>query len=99
MLTPARPYLHTTPHQAQNDFKSLFLRLHGHLPMPEGEGESYLMTMDNVHAVASGTSFYNRALPNNFVDLGFSATAMHWLSRLPAKIPDGLHSAYTSDGR
>lgn len=66
--------------------------------MPEGEGESYLMTMNNVHAMASGTSFYNQALPNGFVDLAFSATAMHWLSRLPAKIPDALHSACTTDG-
>ena len=65
--------------------------------MPEGEGESYLLTMENVYAVASGTSFYNQALPN-FVDLAFSATAMHWLSRLPGQIPDALHSACTNDG-
>ena len=70
--------------QASNDWASLFR-------LTEGEA------VDNAFVVASGTSFYNQCLPASTVDLGFSATAMHWLTQLPAPIPDALHSACSAD--
>ena len=42
--------------------------------------------------MASATSFYEQILPAGSLDLGFSATAMHWLSEKPADISDHVHS-------
>ena len=40
---------------------------------------------------ACGTSFYKQCFPTGSVILGFSATAMHWLSKKPCDITDALH--------
>ena len=79
----------TVEDQAQNDFKSLFLRLHKQIDGPP----SYLNEFDNVFCMASGTTFYQQCFPSQSVDLGFSATAMHWLTRAPCNLEDVLHSA------
>ena len=39
----------------------------------------------------SATSYSRQVLPAGSLDLGFSATAMHWLSRKPADISDQVH--------
>lgn len=70
--------------QPSNDWASLFRLTEG-------------AAIENAFVVASGTSFYNQCLPASTVDLGFSATAMHWLTELPAQIPDALHSACSTD--
>ncbi len=62
-----------------NDFSALFRLLHG----PSGLSE-----IPNLFHFASGTSFHHQILPDGTLSLGFSATAMHWLSRLPATLPD-----------
>ncbi|KAI8520586.1 hypothetical protein Bbelb_003400 [Branchiostoma belcheri] len=80
--------------QPVNDFKSLFLRLQGLLPMPENN--SYFKDFANTYVTACGTSFYAQSYPPNFVDLGFSATAMHWLQKKPCNLTDALH--HTSAG-
>jgi hypothetical protein len=86
---PKRPIFVWYEDQAQNDFKSLFLRLHQQIPGPA----SYLADFDNVYCMASGTTFYDQCFPHNSVDLAFSATAMHWLTRAPCQFDDVLHSA------
>ena len=54
---------------------------------------------DNVYVLASGSSFYQQCFPPASIDLGFCATAMHWLTVTPAGgIADALHSAASSDG-
>jgi len=72
--------------QARNDFNALVKILHGLTQF-----ESYLDEHDNVHALESGSSFYSQILPINSLDLGFSATAMHWLSQKPCNIKNHVH--------
>ena len=94
---PAAPIVVAYEDQAQNDWVSLFHLTQGSLPA-EVQPPTYLDgSVDNVYVLASGTSFYNMCLPPGSVDLAFSATAMHWLTKLPCAIPDALHQACSSD--
>ena len=72
--------------QARNDFNALVQILHGLTQF-----NSYLEEFDNVHVLESGSSFYRPILPANSLHLGFSATAMHWLSQKPCDIADHVH--------
>ena len=67
--------------QPRNDFNALFQILNGGTPI-----ESYLDDFEGLHVSAAATSFYRRVLPPGSLDLGFSATAMHWLSAKPCEI-------------
>ena len=68
--------------QPANDFSSLF----GWLAGPH----SYLHDIDGGFAYASGKSFYEQLFPDEYVDIGWSANAAHWLSRVPCAIVDHL---------
>jgi DNA-binding transcriptional ArsR family regulator len=72
-----------------NDFSALFRLLHGLLPGKEAVG---LADLPGVFTFASGTSFHRQVFPNATLALGFSATAMHWLSRLPATLSEHVHA-------
>lgn len=72
--------------QANNDFNALVKILHGHTQF-----ESYLPGSENVHVLESGSSFYSPILAANTLHLGFSATAMHWLSQKPCDISNHVH--------
>jgi len=72
--------------QARNDFNALVQILHGLTQF-----DSYLDDYENVYALESGSSFYTNILPTNSLDLGFSATAMHWLSQKPCDINNHVH--------
>jgi len=89
--------------QARNDFNALVGILHGLTQF-----ESYLNELPNVHALESGSSFYQPILPANSLHLGFSATAMHWLRKTPSVISNHVHmvgaegeelQAFTEQGR
>ena len=56
------------------------------------DNKTYLQNFPNVFAFCSGTSFYSQVVPSDSVDVGFSATAMHWLSKLPCNITDHVHA-------
>ncbi len=73
--------------QPRNDYNAIFQMVHG-----VGGQASYLDRFDNVQVLASATSFYQPILPKGTLDLGFSATAMHWLSRKPCDIPDHVQA-------
>ncbi|XP_067678894.1 uncharacterized protein [Haliotis asinina] len=62
-----------------NDFNSLFKRMSGIIPDPP----SYLLEMDNVYVLASGTNFYKQCVPSNSIHFMMSMTSVHWLSRTP----------------
>lgn len=47
---------------------------------------------DDVHVLASGRSFYRQILPIGSLHLGFSASAMHYLSRMPGIVADHVHA-------
>jgi hypothetical protein len=78
---PQRPISVVYTDQPRNDYNSLFRIVHGLTPLP-----SYLDQTEDVYVLASATSFYRQMLPAGTLDLGFSATAMHWLSRKPCDI-------------
>ena len=86
---PTRPITVTYTDLPRNDFSALFRMLDG----SRGEFRSYLQDYENVFAFASGTSFHRQILPSESLDLGFSATAMHWISRIPGQITDHVHAA------
>ncbi len=66
-----------------NDFSSLFVTL-------AGDPDSYMRNDPHVHALAAGRSFYERTLPGEYVDLGWSSYAAQWLSRIPRPLPDHI---------
>jgi hypothetical protein len=72
--------------QANNDFNALVKIVHGMT-----EFDAYLNSYDNIRIFESGASFYTPALPANTLDLGFSATAMHWLSATPCELSNHVH--------
>ena len=72
--------------QSRNDFNALVQILHGHTSFA-----SYLAEFPNARVLQSGASFYTPVLAKSSLHLGFSATAMHWLSSKPADITDHVH--------
>jgi len=77
--------------QPRNDYNPIFRMIHGLSAMP-----SPVAGLDDCYVSASATSFYDRILPRGTLDLGFSATAMHWLSRKPCDIPDHVQAVGAS---
>ena len=61
--------------QPRNDFNALIANVYG-----LGSFDSYLERRDDIFPLVSGTSFYRQIVPSGTLDIGFSATAMHWLS-------------------
>jgi hypothetical protein len=86
---PGQPISITYTDLPHNDFSVLFRRLHGvldacdQLPFANTEG---------LYTFASGTSFHRQVFPDSTLSLGFSATAMHWLSTRPGVIADHVHA-------
>ncbi len=72
--------------QARNDFNALVQILHGLTDF-----DTYLNEIDDLRILQSGASFYTSVLPADSLHLGFSATAMHWLSAKPCNISDHVH--------
>lgn len=77
--------------QPRNDFNALFQILSG-----DSDFRSYLQHLSDVYVTACGTSFHDQMLASGSMDFGFSATAMHWLSRKPANISDHVHAVGAS---
>lgn len=89
---PRRPIQIVYTDLPGNDYSALFRWLHGEQPGVR----SYLVEHRGVYVCAAGTSFYQQVLPPGCVHLGFSATAMHWLSRKPMDIADHVHAVGAS---
>ncbi len=47
--------------------------------------------------ILKGRSFYEKSLPSDTLHFGFSATAMHWLSRLPCTLSSHIHPVGASE--
>ena len=84
--TPDKPIAVIYTDQPRNDYNALFRIVHGLT-----EFDSYYDAYPNVFVLASATSFYRQIVPANTLNLGFSATAMHWLSRKPGDISNHVH--------
>ena len=72
-----------------NDFSTLFRLTQGLLG---ADGRAPLAEIPNLHILGSGTSFYRQVVGTGTLSLGFSATAMHWLSRRPCMIKDHVQA-------
>lgn len=72
--------------QPRNDFNALVQMIHGLGPF-----ESYLERSQNVRPLFSASSFYLPICPPNSVNLGFSATTMHWLRQKPCDLENHVH--------
>jgi hypothetical protein len=71
-----------------NDFTTLFDTI-------EGSPHTYLGPPD-VFAFAAGRSFYERIFPAASVALGWSAIAMHWLSKVPMPIEGHVYCTFAT---
>ena len=72
-----------------NDFAALF-RLTQGLSGPRAQPP--LAEAPGLFIFASGSSFYRQIFPDAALSLGFSATAMHWLSARPCMIRDHVQA-------
>lgn len=70
-----------------NDWGSLFSTV-------EEADDSYLCAAADVYPAVIGRSFYGRLVPDEHVLVGWSAIAVHWLSRLPADLPGAVYCAF-----
>ena len=71
-----------------NDFSALFKNLLGVGPET---ANTYLTDIENVFVNACGIGFHRQLLPDASLDIGFSATAMHYISEKPCPIDNHVH--------
>ena len=83
---PDRPIEMIYTDLPRNDFSQVFQIVHG----LTGEA-TYLNEVSGVHVMASGTSFHEAIVPAQTLDLGFSATASHYITAVPCNIEDHVH--------
>ena len=89
-IRPEHPIVVTHTDIPDNDFSALFRTL-------RDDPFSYLRTDRATFASAVGRSYLSQILPSEGVHLGWSAWAIHWLSRMPADIPDHVQASYSTD--
>ena len=73
--------------QPRNDFNALITNVYG-----LGSFETYLDRRDDIFPMVSGTTFYKQIVPSRTLDIGFSATAMHWLSNKVCNISNHVQA-------
>lgn len=87
----------------RNDFSQVFRMVHGQTDI-----KSYYGEIPEVYPYASGTSFHQAIFPRETLNLAFSATASHYISKVPCHITDHVHmvgasgperAAYEETGR
>ena len=83
---PSRPIEMIYTDLPRNDFSQVFQIVHGLT-----DTQSYLSEVSGVHVMASGTSFHELIVPAGTLDLGFSATASHYIVSNPCNISDHVH--------
>ena len=74
---------------ASNDFSTLFRMMQG---MQGNLIHAYQSRYDNVFVHGCGTGFHQQLAANTSVNLGFSATAMHYVSEKPLEILGHVHA-------
>ncbi len=83
---PSRPIEMIYTDLPRNDFSQVFQIVHGLTDV-----NSYLDEVSGVHVMASGTSFHDLIVPTGTLDLGFSATASHYIAANPCNITGHVH--------
>ena len=59
--------------------------------MNENVNFAYQKQFENVFVHGCGTGFHSQIMPSNTLSLGFSATAMHYVSQKPCQIKNHVH--------
>ena len=70
-----------------NDFSNLFKNMLG----LTGADHNYLTDLEGVFIDGIGVGFHRQLMPDASLDIGFSATAMHYISEKPCEIEDHVH--------
>lgn len=83
---PSRPIEIVYTDLPRNDFSQLFRTIHNQTDIASYYGE-----LDEVYPFASGTSFHQKIFPANSLSLAFSATASHYISKVPCNIAEHVH--------
>ena len=73
---------------ASNDFSTLFKMMQG---MQGNLDLAFQLKYPNVFIHGCGTGFHQKLMSNNSLSLGFSATAMHYVSEKPCQIENHVH--------
>ena len=73
---------------ASNDFSTLFRTMQG---MHGDTDHAYQNSYENVFVHGCGTGFHQQLMADASLCLGFSATAMHYVSEKPCEIEDHVH--------
>ena len=73
---------------ASNDFSTLFKTMQG---MHGNSQFAFQHIFSNVYVHGCGTGFHQQLMANNSLTLGFSATAMHYVSERPCLIENHVH--------
>ncbi len=71
-----------------NDFSTLFKTMQG---MQGDSSNAYQINHENVFVHGCGTGFHQQLMASDSLSLGFSATAMHYISEKPCEIEDHVH--------
>ena len=79
---------------ASNDFSTLFKTMQG---MGENVDLAYQKEFENVFVHGCGTGFHDQLVTSGTLSLGFSATAMHYVSEKPCQILNHVHMVGSSD--
>ena len=72
---------------ASNDWSQLFKAMQG----LDGSDHSYWTEFDDVFVAGVGIGFHHQLMPDGMLDVGFSATAMHYVSERPCQITTHVH--------
>ena len=73
---------------ASNDFSTLFRMMQGFEGNPD---EAYQRNLDKVYVHGCGTGFHQQLMADESLNLGFSATAMHYVSEKPCELTSHVH--------
>ena len=83
---PNRPIQMVYTDLPRNDFSQVFRNIHG-----ETDVDTYIDDIDNLYVFSSATSFHKPMFPAGTLNLGFSATASHYISEKPSTIANHVH--------
>jgi hypothetical protein len=80
---------------ASNDFSTLFRMMQG---MQGDPTHAYQNHFEDVFVHGCGTGFHKQLMTSESLHLGFSATAMHYVSAKPMEIPNHVHAVCADVG-
>jgi len=89
---PSRPIEIVYTDLPRNDFSQLFRNVHNQTDL-----KSYYGEVADVYPFASGTSFHQAIFPRESLNLAFSATATHYISKTPCNISNHVHMVGARD--